>query len=233
MDVLKFVKAEFSGWGKYERFLFPAVILLIVLISVSVKDSKIALISAVCGISYTILAGKGKISCYLFGLCGTLLYTYLSFKNALFGNMLLYGLYYFPMEIVGIFKWKNKLKKTSQEIIKTQLSVKERVFYLAAAILLSIIATFILKGTSDASPCIDAITVVLSVFGMLLTVKRCIEQWYVWFAVNALSVWLWVNAYIHGSNCFATILMWFVYLILSIYFLYTWKKELTLDSSKI
>ena len=70
MSILNFVKAELSGWGKYERVLFPLEILLIIGISFYTGDSKIALVSAVCGISYTILAGKGKISCYLFGLCG-------------------------------------------------------------------------------------------------------------------------------------------------------------------
>ena len=35
--------------------------------------------------------------------------------------MLLYGLYFFPMQVIGIFKWKKHLKKNSYEIIKTKL----------------------------------------------------------------------------------------------------------------
>ena len=90
MNVVEFIRKEFCGWGKYERIIFPAEIIVIILLSLYMKDSKIALISAICGISYTILAGKGKISCYLFGLCGTLCYAYLSYKNNLFGNLCLY-----------------------------------------------------------------------------------------------------------------------------------------------
>ena len=84
----------------------------------------------------------------------------------------------------------------------------------------------ILYKVHDQSPIIDSITTVFSVIGMILTVKRCIEQWYVWFIVNGLSVVMWIKAYALGSNCFATILMWAIYFVLSIYFLYTWKKEL-------
>ena len=104
MKITEFIKKELSGWGKIERVVFPLEILLIIILSVLIGDSKIALVSAVCGISYSILAGKGKISCYIFGLSGTLCYAYLALKNNLFGNLAWYVLYYFPMEIIGIFR---------------------------------------------------------------------------------------------------------------------------------
>ena len=231
MDIVEFVKGELSGWGKYERVLFPLEILLIILISFLIGDSKVALVSAVCGISYTILAGKGKISCYIFGLTGTMCYAYLAFQNALYGNLILYMFYYFPMQILGIFKWKKHLKRDTQEIVKTKLKPDERIIYTILAILFSIILSLVLKKTGDATPFIDAITTVFSVLGLILTVKRCIEQWYVWFVVNILSVFMWIEAYMNGSNCFATILMWATYVVLSVYFLFTWKKDL--QSSQI
>ena len=226
MNLLKFIKKELAGWGNCERILFPAGIILIILLSFIMKDSKVALVSAICGVSYSILAGKGKISCYFFGLCGTLCYSYISFKNALYGNLLLYLLYYFPMQILGIFQWKKHLKTESQEIIKTKLSTKERILFLLIAMIGAFIFYFVLLYFNDKSPIFDSITSVLSVIGLVLTVKRCIEQWFIWFIVNGLSVLMWIEAYLNGSNCFATILMWGTYFILSIYFWYTWGKEL-------
>ncbi len=232
MNIVEFAKGELSGWGKYERVLFPSEILLIIVISFLIGDSKVALVSAVCGISYTILAGKGKISCYIFGLTGTLCYSYIAFQNALYGNLFLYMFYYFPMQILGIFKWKKHLRKDTQEIIKTKLKPDERIIYTILAVLFSIILSFVLKETGDATPVIDAVTTVFSVLGLILTVKRCIEQWYVWFVVNLLSVFMWVEAYLNGSNCFATILMWATYVVLAVYFLFTWKKDLQLSQVK-
>lgn len=226
MNVVEFIRKELRGWGKYERIIFPAEIIIIILLSLYMKDSKIALVSAICGISYTILAGKGKISCYLFGLCGTLCYAYLSYKNNLFGNLCLYLLYYFPMQMFGIFKWKQHLKKDCQEIVKTKLSTKERFVYYSLSLILSVVLYFILKYFHDQSPMIDAVTSVFSIVGLLLTVKRCIEQWHVWFVVNGLSTIMWINAYLHGSNCFATVIMWATYFVLSIYFLHCWRKEI-------
>lgn len=226
MNILEFTKKELSGWGKIERIIFPLEILLIILISIYMKDNKVALVSAVCGISYTILAGKGKISCYLFGLAGTFCYSFISFKNALYGNLALYALYYFPMQVLGIFKWKKHLKSDIQEIEKAKLSKKERIIYSLIAVFGSVILSFVLWKLNDQNPIIDAITSVFSIIGLILTVKRCIEQWYIWFVVNGLSMIMWIQAYLNGSNCFATILMWATYFVLSIYFLHTWNKEM-------
>ena len=129
------------------------------------------------------------------------------------------------MQIFGIFKWKQHLQKNTQEIIKTKLSTKERWIYLFASIVFSLVVYFVLLKLNDQNPLIDSITSTCSVFGLILTVKRCIEQWYVWLLVNGLSTVMWIEAYLNGSNCFATILMWVTYFVLSIYFLYNWKKE--------
>ena len=226
MDIIGFIKRELTGWGTYERVLFPLTVFGILGISIYLNDSKIALISALCGISYTILAGKGKISCYFFGLSGTFCYSYISYKNALYGNLVLYMCYYFPMQVLGIFRWRRHLKPETGEIVKTKLLPRERILYLLGAAVLSVIMYFILKYFNDQSPVIDAVTSVFSVAGLILTVKRCIEQWYVWFIVNILSVWMWIAAYQNGSNCFATILMWSVYVVLAVYFFVIWHKEL-------
>ena len=226
MNLFKLIKEEFKNFGKYERVLFPLVIFLIIGISIAIGDNKIALVSAVCGISYTILAGKGKISCYFIGMIGTFCYSYLSFVNGFFGNLALYMLYYFPMEIIGIYKWKKHLKKEVREVIKTRLSNKERVVYSLVALILSLVVSLVLKSMGDSKPFLDGTATVFSIIGQFLTVKRCIEQWYVWFFVNLISLIMWIYAYINGSNCLATILMWAVYLVLSVYFLQAWKKEL-------
>lgn len=226
MEIVKFLKEEFRSFGKYERFLFPLVLVVTVLISVLIGDNKIALVSALCGMSYTILAGKGKVSCYFIGIIGTFCYSYIAFINGFWGNLSLYTLYYLPMEIIGIFKWKKHLKRETREVVKTNLSKKDRYIYLSIVLICSGLLSVVLNLMGDSNPVIDATTTVMSVVGQLLTVKRCVEQWYIWFVVNLLSLVMWVVAYINGSNCFATIIMWAVYLVLSVYFLVGWKREL-------
>lgn len=225
MSILKSLKSEIKTFGKFEKLIFPLVIILILSISLYMKDNKIALLNAICGITYSILAGKGKFYCYYFGILSTFCYSYISFKNTIYGNVLLNMGYYLPMQIWGIFAWKKHLKEDKNEIIKTKLSVGKRFVYFFVTSLATIVCYFIIKSFGDKFPLTDSITTMFSVLGLFLTVKRCIEQWYVWIIVNGLSALMWFLAYLKGSNCFATVLMWSVYFILSFYFLHNWKKE--------
>ena len=226
MELTEFVKKELNGWKKIEIIGLFTVLTLILINAIIVKDNPIAVISAFCGILYTIIAGKGKISCYFFGLSGSWCYVWLSFINALWGNMLLYLCYYIPMQILGIFKWKKHLKKDTKEIVKTRLSNKNRITLLFIGVLGSIITSIILHYFHDKSPIADGITTFLSVLGMYLTVRRAIEQWVVWMIVNGISALMWINLVLHGTKTYSTIIMWVVYFVLAIYFYFEWKKVL-------
>lgn len=226
MELTEFVKKELNGWKKIEIIGLFTVLTLILINAIIVKDNPIAVISAFCGILYTIIAGKGKISCYFFGLSGSWCYVWLSFLNALWGNMLLYLCYYIPMQILGIFKWKKHLKKDTKEIVKTRLSNKNRIILLFIGVLGSIITSIILHYFHDKSPIADGITTFLSVLGMYLTVRRAIEQWVIWMVVNGISALMWVNLVLHGTKTYSTVIMWVVYFVLAIYFYFEWKKVL-------
>jgi len=224
--VKRFLKAEMLGWSRFEIIFISIILPLVLIISFYAQDSIIATCSAVFGLLYTIIAGKGKISCYFFGMVGTICYSYLALKNALYGSLLLSFGYYFPMEIIGIFSWKKHLKKENQEIQKTFLPYKNRILLGIITIVLALIFSFILKFFNDKFPFLDGFITILSITGMYLTVKRCIEQWVVWTLVNLLSVILWFVIFIQGGRTFATLLMWLIYLFLGIYFYFQWHKEI-------
>ena len=224
--LINFIKKEFANWKKSELSAIVIILTVLTINSCMLKDTPIAIISAFCGIMYTIIEGKGKISCYLFGLTGSGLYAYLSFINNLYGNLTLYLLYYIPMQILGIFKWKKHLKKTTQEIYKTEFTKKNKIILTVLSIVLCIIFVGILKLLNDSQPLYDGTTTALSVVGMYLTVKRKLEQWIIWSIVNALAILMWFNVILSGFKAYSTLFMWSVYLILGIYFYIEWRKEL-------
>ncbi len=226
MKITESAIKELQGWKNYEVIGLFAVLIFIFVNAIFTKDNPIAVCSAVCGILYTTIAGKGKISCYFFGLLGSWCYIWLSFKNALWGNMLLYLCYYIPMQVLGIFKWRKHLESKSREIIKTHLSMPERAKLVIIGVLGCIATSFILAYFNDKSPVIDGITTFLSILGMYLTVRRCIEQWVIWMVVNGLSFIMWTNIVIKGEHAYSTVIMWGTYFVLAVYFYFTWHKEL-------
>ena len=226
MKFINYIKSEIKFFTKFERIFYSIVILSVIIISVLTKDSKIALISAICGITYTLFAGKGKVYCYYIGLTGTFLYCLIAYKNGFYGNMALYGLYFFPMQMIGIFKWKKHINKEKNEIYKTKLNNKQRSVYLIITVIVTCLIYELLKLFGGKIPVMDSFITGFSVLGQFLTVKRCIEQWYVWTFVNLVSVIMWLIAYIQGAHYLVTLIMWLIYLVLGIYFYFKWKKEL-------
>lgn len=210
----------------FEYSILIGVLVFVIIHAIVRKDNIAALISAICGITYTFLAGKGLPVCYLFGITGSSFYGFLAFQNAIWGNLLLYLGYYLPMQILGYFKWKKNLKKSKNEIIKIVLPKKEMKLLFLVLLILTGMVYLILLALNDTHPLLDSITTVFSIGGMYLTVRRAIEQWIFWMLVNTLSLIMWIDIALKGAKVFSTITMWAVYLFLAIYFYKEWRKEL-------
>lgn len=216
-----------SNWNLFEKLGLAGITLFLLVQGFINQDSPIAIISAICGITYTFLAGKGLPICYLFGVTGSSFYSILSFQNALWGNLLLYVCYYLPMQILGYNKWNKNLKADQNVIIKIRLPRKELLILITLLTFLSLVAYFILLYFKDAHPILDSITTVFSIGGMYLTVRRAIEQWIFWMGVNTLSLFMWIHVTMNGVKAYSTVIMWAVYLFLAFYFYIKWKKEIS------
>lgn len=222
-----------KGWKKSEIIFLSFVILFIIIHAILRNDSMIATVSAICGITYTFIAGKGNPVCYLFGVTGSGFYSYLAFQNLLWGNLLLYLCYYIPMQIVGFFQWNKNLKEGKKEIVKQYLPRKELVVLIFITIIAIIATAFMLSYFNDAHPILDSITTVGSIGGMYLTVRRAIEQWIFWMIVNLLSLIMWLSVAMSGIRVYSTVIMWAVYLFLAFYFYYSWRKEICISKNNI
>ncbi len=222
--VKNFILGELSGWKKSEALWFGFCVFSTLAISLYLRDTSVGVAASLTGTCYTLLAGKGKISCYLFGVVNTLLYSLVSYQNRLYGEVMLNLLCYFPMMFAGFICWKRNLGRDSI-IRKTSLNAEERLIYLAATLLGVVIYALILKKMGDSQPVIDSLTTVLSVTAMVLTVKRCSDQWLLWLAVNALSVYMWFKAWSSGSGSAAVLFMWLIALANGVIFYIKWKRE--------
>ena len=220
------IKNKTNSWKKSEKVGLFLILLGIVVHAIVRQDSIVALVSAICGITYTFLAGKGLPVCYLFGITGSSFYSFLAFQNSLWANLLLYACYYLPMQILGYFRWNKNLQSGKREIVKIRLPKKELLCLIVVLLALSIIVYQLLIYLKDTNPFLDSITAVFSIGGMYLTERRAIEQWVFWMGVNALSLAMWINDALDGARVYSTIAMWGVYLFLAIYFYLEWRREI-------
>ena len=221
-----FIIKEFANWHPAEWVWMIFCTLFTAALSLYLGDTAFGVAASITGVLYSLWAGKGKLSCYFFGIFNSFAYGLIAFKATLYGEVILNWGWYLPMMFAGLFFWKKHLKAEVQEIIKRALSWQYRLLTAGIALAGTAAGAFILHKLGDQAPVLDAFTTVLSVIAMVLTVKRCLEQWAIWTMVNIASIYMWYKVYLTGNGSIAILLMWVLSLINGIIFYCLWQREL-------
>lgn len=189
-------------------------------------DTLLGLISSITGMLCVVLVAKGKISNYYFGIIQTGTYAYISFTYGLYGEAMLNGLFYFPVQFIGIYLWtRNKTKQSTigEEIIVKRMNAKAWTFTLTTIALATILYALLLELLGGRSVGLDSATNVFSIAAQLLMLKRFAEQWIMWIIVNVLSIILWYIALEDtGGNDYTLLVMWTAFLFNSVYGYINW-----------
>ena len=166
----------------YEWFLLLTITTLnIIIFFVTGEWEILSTIATFSGVLCVVLVAKGHISNYLFGLIQVSLYTYLSWGVGYWGEVALNGLYYVPMQFIGFFMWKNRMRKGSKTTVQSKMLTKpQRILLFITCVLLITAGGLVLDYFDDPMPYLDSTTTVLSVIAMFLMVKTYAEQWYLW-----------------------------------------------------
>lgn len=221
----EFIKNELYGWKKLEVLWIVMASVIITVLSIYWGDNALGIIMALTGVICVILTGKGKMSCYLFGLVNTLLYAYIAFGAKYYGEVMLNALYYVPMQFVGWFLWKKHMNQDTGEVEKTRLKLWHQMVLLFLSVLAIYGYGFVLKKLGGNLPFIDSMSTCLSVLAMILSVKRLMEQWILWIVVDVVTVFMWFVDFRNGGTDVATLLMWMVYLLNAVFMFVKWNKE--------
>lgn len=182
--------------------------------------------AGISGVICVVMVARGNIMNYLFGVINVSLYAYISFKAGLYGDAALNALYYFPMQFIGWFSWVKKREEAeSVTVVARRMSRSQRVWLSFACVILTAVVAWILHISGDPQPVKDSATTVLSVIAMFLMVRRFMEQWTLWVAVNIISIVMWSIALINGqSHSALMVIMWVFYLANSVNGWITWVK---------
>ena len=223
--MLKFIKQECAGWKPLEVLWLVFAGVTITALSLYWKDTMTGIVMALTGVICVILTGKGKMSCYLFGLVNTVLYAYVAFGARYYGEVMLNALYYVPMQFVGWFMWKKHMNQETMEVEKRRLPLASQAVLLLVTAAAVYVYGLLLKRLGGNLPFIDSMSTCLSVLAMLLSVRRLMEQWILWIVVDVVTVIMWFVSYQNGGTDIAALLMWTVYLLNAVFMFVKWFKE--------
>lgn len=216
-------KNYFSDWTLFEISWLIISTLTMLMLSIVWGDSPMALISGVTGIISVVLCAKGKISTYAFASVNVGLYAIIAYQNRLFGEVMLNGFYYLPMNIVGFYMWR-KQKNDEGTVIARRLTAKQ-VILLVIGLLIAITAYWrVLVALGGNLQLLDSITTVLSIVAFLLQIGRFMEQWILWIIINVFSITMWSLLLGTPQGSVTMIIMFSAYLINGVYGFRNWLK---------
>lgn len=225
---LKAPKQEEPGilkdWSAYEIIWLVAFMLVAGIAEIVCNDSIFGYSVFLSGVLCVLLAARGDILTFAFGIYNTLGYAFIAYQSGLFGEMGLNLFFFLPMNVIGLLAWKRNLSDKRVEM--RGLDAKRTIELLmgcAAGILLLGWALACIPGQN--SPLIDASTNVLSIIATVLMTLRYREQWILYIILDGSTVLMWVLRLAAGApDAGIMVVTWCAYLVNAFYGYIIWSK---------
>lgn len=178
-------------------------------------------LAVIFGILSVWYAKKENILVFPTGIFSTVLYVYICFKFALYGDAII-NFYYTLMSAYGWFMWYRKIEGNSIEI--TQSTIKEMmwalvIFVTTAAFVVLVYLYF--ERFNRITDYFDTFTTGVFFAAMWLMANKKIEHWLFWIVGNIISIPLYFVKGLGFSG-----LQFTIFLILAIQGYFEWKKHL-------
>lgn len=184
-------------------------------------DSWLSLVSGCLGVCSVCMAAQRKIVTYLFGFGQVLTYTYLCWEQRFYGEVMI-NAYYFCTMIYGVYVWKSRMSDgTEGVVVPRSLSLRTLCLIVSVTFACAWLTGWGLAClTDDTQPYLDAFTTVPALVAQVLMILVYREHWFIWLAVDILSVLLWLRA---GDYCMAA--QYFFWCANCLYGLRKWKID--------
>jgi nicotinamide mononucleotide transporter len=197
---LKRIGSELIHWKTREWVLLGLMVLAQVVAFVSGADWSlmgwIGLATGVFTILSLILVDRGRITNYVWGFLGSLVWLIIAIENHLVGDMFSQT-FYVVMQFVGIYAWQKQLSR-QKDGENTEVQPKKMTTLMAV---LSIIGTIVIYAivvtvsihANGNQVWLDGTLLPLGIIGQILMTYGFRSQWIAWIALDVVNVIIWVN----------------------------------------
>ena len=179
-------------------------------------DTALEIFGAFFGFLAVYFTIRQNIWCWFFGLLQVILYCFVFFTAKLYSDMVLHIIYIF-LQVFGWYSWK--YGGANQTALRVTL-IKNSSFWIGLTVLISLIAGYIMETRTDAAcPYVDAFIMVASLTAQYLMIKKVLESWLFWIAVDVVAIGLYSY-----KNLYFTAVLYALFLIMAIIGYLQWKK---------
>lgn len=154
------------------------------------------------------------------------IYLFVYYKAGLYADFGI-NIYYLIISVYGWMSWKygfdifnGRNNATPKKTSITYTPLRSAIMLATAFSAVLIIITLLLLNYTDSNvPFLDSFTTSLSIVGMYMLAKKYIEQWWIWFVTDVVSVGLYIYKELYFTSA-----LYALYAIIAIYGYAKWKR---------
>ena len=181
------------------------------------------IVAAALAITYLILAMQQNILCWAAWIISSIMYLFVMFSAGLYMESGL-QIFYIVMGIYGWIQWNNR--SSNNNLTVSTWPIINHIYILLILIVLVTFSGLILSNLTEAvSPYIDAFTTWGAIIATYMVAKKILENWYYWFVVDFVSVFLFLS-----RELYTTALLFSIYIVLVIFGFIAWRKSMQLEN---
>lgn len=201
-----------------------------IIIGIISKDAIIGSLILFTSIMNSYLASIGKKESYITGLISSILTSYVSLKNNLYGLFFFYLIIFAPMQVYGYINWKNN-EDDSKNVKIRVFTLKNSLIIIFACIIGSFLLGYLLTLIPNQKLAfLDASSNIINLCAVILMILRFNESWWIWLFNNIIDLIIWsVTFKNNGMAAFSMFTSSLIYLIINVYGIIKWNKKLKDD----
>ena len=192
-----------------------------------ISNNSIELFGALTGVVYVFLEIKQSLWLWPVGIATSAAYIWIFLTARLYADMSLQG-YYVLISILGWYWWLTGKRKDGSGVENrkrmpvTRITLRQGAFlFLTLLVVYSCIFMILRSFTDSPVPGWDAFITSVSIVATWMLARKIYEHWWLWIAVNTVSVTLCIM-----RGLYPTAILYTVYGIMSVAGLLEWKKTI-------
>lgn len=186
------------------------------------------LLAVISSLLYTVLAAKEKISCWFFGLIGSVLYVYLCLNAKLYQDAGI-SFYYAVMAIYGWLTWKGLLTRKRDKLSVRAMPLHVLAPLLLMAALLSLASGLLFARYTDASlPYMDAAVTMFAFLATWMQARKLVQNWLIFAVVDFVSIFMYGM-----KGMYFTSLLFIIYTIISLIAWRKWSQQIRISAASL
>lgn len=219
------IKEYFKSWNKFEIIWVIVSTIAVIISGIVVKSEIITMASSIAVIITAVLQAKGKIESQFFSILVFLLYSYVSYKNRYYGEVICNLFILLPISIMAIISWITHKNNKTDTVEINEVKFKEWIVLFFISIAAFIGLYNLLKYFNTSQLVVSTFSMIMSILAIYLIARRS-KYSFVFYIINDIILLiLWGIPVIVGDFLLIPMVIYPLALLINdTYALFNWKK---------